>query len=98
MEILILQTHSIDFHYDEIDANAVNFIVIDGYLSLQTCVYVDPSEDPPSTEPHIELNSQEQAQYGGIDSIVFHPEKLTIKFSKKFLKNMTRWKFWCNPK
>lgn len=70
MEILILQIHSIDFHYDEIDTNAVHFIVTDGYLSLQTCVYFDPSEDPPSIEPHIEFNSEEQAQYGGIDSIV----------------------------
>ncbi len=86
MEKLKLQTEGVEFHYDENDTNAINFFVDGGYLSLQICVYVDPSESPPSTEPHIELNSQEQAHYGGIGSVAFYCDKLTINFPKKFLR------------
>jgi CRISPR/Cas system-associated protein endoribonuclease Cas2 len=86
MEKLKLQAEGVEFHYDENDTNAINFLVEGGYLSLQIGVYVDPCENPPSTEPHIELDSQEKAQYGGIGLVVFYPDKLTINFSKKFLK------------
>ncbi|MDA8455334.1 hypothetical protein M4R22_11240 [Acidovorax sp. GBBC 3334] len=86
MKFLELIAKKIDYHYDENDTNAVNFITQDGYLSLQICVYIDPGDDPPLTEPHIELNSQSGGHYGGIDFVEFHPDRIIIFFKKRFLR------------
>ncbi|WCM93953.1 hypothetical protein M5C99_04260 [Acidovorax sp. NCPPB 2350] len=86
MEKLELIAQKTEYHYDENDTNAVNFITQNGYLSLQICVYIDPGDDPPLTEPHIELDSQSGGHYGGIDSVEFHPTKVEISFRKRFLK------------
>ncbi|GKT16789.1 hypothetical protein AVHY2522_12960 [Acidovorax sp. SUPP2522] len=86
MENLEIIAQKTEYHYDENDTNAVNFITQNGYLSLQICVYIDPGDDPPLTEPHIELDSQKGGHYGGVDIVEFHPDKIIIYFKKKFLK------------
>ncbi|WP_152602006.1 hypothetical protein [Burkholderia paludis] len=69
-----------DFVYDELDTNAVTFKLDGGYLSIQTCVYLE--DDERLNEPTVELNDQGNSQCGGLAQIVFSPRKVELKFKE----------------
>lgn len=77
---LLLKPISIEMVYDELDTNALNFQFNEGYLSIQTSVYLE--EDEQLNEPYIEMNDQANAQCGGIKQVVFFPNKILIEFSE----------------
>ncbi|WP_423762418.1 hypothetical protein [Burkholderia sp. NLJ2] len=70
----------VDFVYDELDANAVTFKLKDGYLSIQTCVYLE--DDERLNEPTVELSDQGSSQCGGLAQIVFSPREVELKFQE----------------
>ena len=75
---LTIHPVEVDFVYDELDTNAVTFKLEDGYLSIQTCVYLE--DDERLNEPTVELNDQGSSQCGGLAQIVFSPREVELKF------------------
>jgi hypothetical protein len=76
---LRLNVNAIDFIYDELDSNAVNFLVDNGYFSIQTSIYLE--DDERLNEPFIELNEPSNVQCGGIEQVLFADNEITIEFS-----------------
>lgn len=77
---LTIHPTEVDFVYDDLDTNAVTFKLEGGYLSIQTCVYLE--DDERLNEPTIELNDQRCSQCGGLDQIVFFPREIDLKFQE----------------
>ncbi|QRR07825.1 hypothetical protein FPJ27_16440 [Burkholderia sp. MS455] len=75
---LTIHPIEVDFVYDELDTNAVTFKLKDGYLSIQTCVYLE--DDERLNEPTVELNDQGSSQCGGLAHIVFFPREVEVGF------------------
>lgn len=74
----------IDFIYDELDTNAINFQFADGYFSIQICVYLESiEEDECINDPYFELNDQAYSQAGGINKIIFYNNKIVLSFKKE---------------
>lgn len=71
--------------FDKFDSNAVNFVLPDGYFSIQTSVYLE--DDPLLNEPFFEWNHQGSSQCGGLAKIVLTNEVLRLCFDPqtKFL-------------
>ncbi|WP_211470340.1 hypothetical protein [Collimonas humicola] len=80
---LELSAEKIAFTYDEMDTNAINFVLKDGYFSVQTCVYLE--EDEELNEPSFEWNDQGSSQNGGIKDILFFNEKISLAFEESNL-------------
>lgn len=68
----------VEYVYDSLDTNAINFRSSTGYFSIQTGVYLE--EDDRLNEPFFELNSQEQSQSGGLAGVLFEEAKITLSF------------------
>ncbi|HEM7889321.1 MULTISPECIES: hypothetical protein [Burkholderia] len=68
----------VDFVYDVLNTNAVTFKLKGGYLSIQTCVYLE--DDERLNEPTIELNDQGSSQCGGLVQIVIFPREMQLEF------------------
>jgi hypothetical protein len=84
---LNLSVESIEFVYDQLDTNALNCKLSDGYFNIQTSVYLE--EDEQLNEPFIELNDQSSAQCVGIERVVFSDADVVVQFAKGswFLKS-----------
>lgn len=70
----------VDFVYDELDTNAVTFKLTSGYLSIQTCVYLE--DDERLNEPMVELNDQGNSQCGGLEQVVIFPREIWLEFRR----------------
>jgi hypothetical protein len=83
---LLLTPFAVELTYDELDTNAANFRLQDGYFSIQTSVYLE--DDDLLNEPFLELNNQSQAQCGSIERVTFGDAHLVIKLedSSPFLE------------
>ena len=83
---LAIEANKIEFIYDELDTNAINFQTDDGYFSIQTCVYLE--EDDELNKPQFELNDQGNSQNDGLESIIFSEKLITLNFleKEKFIK------------
>ncbi|WP_175747181.1 hypothetical protein [Burkholderia pyrrocinia] len=68
----------VDFVYDVLNTNAVTFKLKGGYLSIQTCVYLE--DDERLNEPMIEMNDQESSQCGGLARIVIFSREIQLEF------------------
>lgn len=68
----------VDFVYDVLNTNAVTFKLKDGYISIQTCVYLE--DDERLNEPTIELNDQGSSQCGGLMEIVIFSSEIRLVF------------------
>ena len=75
---LTLTPQHVEFVYDELDTNAINFQLEGGYLSIQTGVYLE--DDERLNEAFIEFNEQGNAQCGGIERVTFFRDKISINF------------------
>jgi len=79
---LRLKAKDIEFIYDDLDTNALNFILRDGghpgYFCFQAGVFLE--EDEQLNEPYLEWNGQENARSGGIEQITFLPGSIQIQF------------------
>jgi hypothetical protein len=86
MNELALTAERVELVYDQHDSNAANFVLGDGYFSIQTSVYLEADEQ--LNEPFIELNNQSQVQCGGLESITFFNDRVLLSFgaSSPFLK------------
>ncbi|HDR9508374.1 hypothetical protein C5615_19455 [Burkholderia cepacia] len=75
----------VDFVYDVLNTNAVTFKLKGGYLSIQTCVYLE--DDERLNEPMIEMNDQGSSQCGGLARIVIFSREIQLEFqeSARFL-------------
>lgn len=91
---LTLHPQKIEFVYDQLDTNAINFQLQDGYLSIQTSVYLE--EDEQLNEPYIEFNGQGNAQVGGVERVAFFRNKISIEFfeSSPFLDTYSSVDIW----
>jgi hypothetical protein len=85
---LNISPKEIEFIYDELDTNAVNFQFDGGYFSIQTGVCLESEEDDDmANEPFFELNDQGNSQVGGQQEITFYENKIVIMFSDDNLFN-----------
>ena len=83
---LMLNPIRIESIYDELDTNAINFILDNGYFSIQAGVYLE--EDEHLNEPIFEFNDQGDSQNGGVEKIVFGDRQILLVFQDNdlFLK------------
>jgi hypothetical protein len=81
LDVIVRQ---MEYVYDELDTNAMNFITDDGYFCISRCVYIDAEEDPLFKKPHIELNEQ-NGIYCDFLEVLFSMNKIFITLEKNFL-------------
>jgi len=88
-DTLVFKADDVEYVYDTLDTNAINFRSSSGYFSIQTGVYLE--EDDRLNEPFLELNSQAQSQSGGLAGVLFQDACVTLSFqaARPFLRRYT---------
>lgn len=84
---LSLSVDKVEFIYDQMDTNAINFIHNNEYLSIQTAVYLEEKES--LNKPYVEMNSQDQSGYVDIKTVSVYNDKIRFVFEKPFLGKYT---------
>jgi hypothetical protein len=79
-----VNVRKMEYVYDELDTNAMNFITDDGYFCISRCVYIDADEDPLFKKPHIELNEQNGIYCDFLEAL-FSMNKIYITLEEEFL-------------
>lgn len=74
----------IEMHYDELDTNAINFQFVNGYLSIQIQIYIDPDNSPEENEPYFEMQDDSTGQYINIKRVYLDKNLISIKLSEAF--------------
>lgn len=76
-----LDVQKIEFIYDDLDTNAINFILVDGgYFCIQTGVYLEADEV--LNLPSFEYNDQGNSQFGGLKNVTFSNQSIRLTFSE----------------
>lgn len=76
--------NSIEFVYDELETNAISFIVGNiSYLTISTSVYLEDDEESDSV--FFEIDDQINSMYMSPEKVIFYNDKIEITFSELFI-------------
>ena len=86
MPAIMLTPIDIEYTYDHLDCNALNFVLVNGYFSIHRSIVIDAEEDPIFTLPYFMLSSPDwgdEGNYNAITELHISPHQLSFTFALK---------------
>ena len=93
MPAIILTPIEVEYSYDHLDCNSLNFVLEDGYFSIHRSIVIDAEEDPIFALPYFMLSSPdwgEEGTYNAITQLHIAPHQLSFTFAHEITATQTQ--------
>ena len=93
MPAIILTPIEVEYSYDHLDCNALNFVLENGYFSIHRSIVIDAEEDPIFALPYFMLSSPdwgEEGTYNAITQLHIAPHQLSFTFAHEITATQTQ--------
>ena len=98
MPAIMLTPIDIEYTYDHLDCNALNFVLENGYFSIHRSIIIDAEEDPIFALPYFMLASPdwgEEGNYNAITQLHIAPHQLSFTFAHEITATQTQVHIHC---
>ena len=98
MPAIMLNPIDIEYTYDHLDCNALNFVLENGYFSIHRSIVIDAEEDPIFSLPYFMLASPdwgEEGTYNAIIQLHIAPHHLSFTFAHEIAGAQTQVHIHC---
>ena len=98
MPAIMLTPIDIEYTYDHLDCNALNFVLENGYFSIHRSIVIDAEEDPIFSLPYFMLASPdwgEEGTYNAIIQLHIAPHQLSFTFAHEIAGAQTQVHIHC---
>ena len=98
MPAIMLTPIDIEYTYDHLDCNALNFVLENGYFSIHRSIVIDAEEDPIFSLPYFMLASPdwgEEGTYNAITELHISPHQLNFTFANAIATELTQVQIHC---
>ena len=98
MPAIMLTPIDIEYTYDHLDCNALNFVLENGYFSIHRSIVIDAEEDPIFALPYFMLTSPdwgEEGTYNAITQLHIAPHHLSFTFAHEIAATQTQVYIYC---
>ena len=98
MPAIMLTPIDIEYTYDHLDCNALNFVLENGYFSIHRSIVIDAEEDPIFSLPYFMLASPdwgEEGTYNAIIQLHIAPHQLSFTFAHEITAAQTQLHIHC---
>ena len=98
MPAIMLTPIDIEYTYDHLDCNALNFVLVNGYFSIHRSIVIDAEEDPIFALPYFMLASPdwgEEGTYNAIIQLHIAPHHLSFTFAHEIAGAQTQVHIHC---
>ena len=98
MPAMMLTPIDIEYTYDHLDCNALNFVLENGYFSIHRSIVIDAEEDPIFALPYFMLASPdwgEEGNYNAIIQLYIAPHHLSFTFAHEIAGAQTQVHIHC---
>ena len=98
MPAIMLTPIDIEYTYDHLDCNALNFVLENGYFSIHRSIVIDAEEDPIFSLPYFMLASPdwgEEGTYNAITQLHIAPHQLCFTFAHEIAAAQTQIHILC---
>ena len=93
MPAIMLTPIDIEYTYDHLDCNALNFVLENGYFSIHRSIVIDAEEDPIFALPYFMLASPDwgdEGNYNAITELHISPHQLSFTFTNAIAAEQTQ--------
>ena len=93
MPAIMLTPIDIEYTYDHLDCNALNFVLENGYFSIHRSIVIDAEEDPIFALPYFMLSSPDwgdEGNYNAITELHISPHQLSFTFANAIAAEQTQ--------
>ena len=93
MPAIMLTPVDIEYSYDHLNCNALNFVLEKGYFSIHRSIVIDAEEDPIFTLPYFLLASPDwgdEGNYNAITELHISPHQLNFTFANAIAAEQTQ--------
>ena len=93
MPAIMLTPIEIEYSYDHLDCNALNFVLKNGYFSIHRSIVIDAEEDLIFALPYFMLSSPEwgeEGTYNAITQLHIAPHQLSFTFAHEIAAEQTK--------
>ena len=93
MPAIMLTPIDIEYTYDHLDCNALNFVLENGYFSIHRSIVIDAEEDPIFALPYFMLASPDwgdEGNYNAITELHISPHQLNFTFANAIAAEQTQ--------
>ena len=93
MPAILLTPIDIEYSYDHLDCNALNFVLENGYFSIHRSIVIDAEEDPIFALPYFMLASPDwgdEGNYNAITELHISPHQLNFTFANAIAAEQTQ--------
>ena len=98
MPAIMLTPIDIEYTYDHLDCNALNFVLENGYFSIHRSIVIDAEDDPIFALPYFMLSSPEwgnEGNYNAITELYIGPHQLNFTFAQAIAAELTQVQIHC---
>ena len=98
MPAIMLNPIDIEYTYDHLDCNALNFVLENGYFSIHRSIVIDAEENPIFALPYFMLASPdwgEEGTYNAIIQLHIAPHHLSFTFAHEIAGAQTQVHIHC---
>ena len=98
MPAIMLTPIDIEYTYDHLDCNALNFVLENGYFSIHRSIVIDAEDDPIFALPYFMLSSPEWddgGNYNAITELHISPHQLNFTFANAIAAEQTQVHIHC---
>lgn len=99
MPAILLTPIDIEYSYDHLDCNALNFVLENGYFSIHRSIVIDAEEDPIFALPYFMLSSPNwgnEGNYNAITELHISPHQLNFTFANAIAAEQTQVHIHCS--
>ncbi|MPM77881.1 hypothetical protein SDC9_124890 [bioreactor metagenome] len=83
-EILIFHAAEVEYYFDVLDCNVINFRCLNEYFSIQVQTYLDPDNSPIENEPYFEMNHADCGMYMRVRHLTIGVRSVRVIFEDVF--------------
>ena len=98
MPAIMLTPIDIEYTDDHLECNALNFVLENGYFSIQRSIVIDAEEEPIFALPYFMLSSPdwgEEGAYNAITQLHISPHQLSFTFADEIVAAQTQLHIHC---
>ena len=98
MPAIMLTPIEVEYSFDHLDCNALNFVLENGYFSIHRSIVIDAEDDPIFALPYFMLSSPEsgnEGNYNAITELHISPHQLNFTFANAIAAEQTQVQIHC---
>ena len=98
MPAIMLTPIEVEYSFDHLDCNALNFVLENGYFSIHRSIVIDAEDDPIFALPYFMLSSPEsgnEGNYSAITELHISPHQLNFTFANAIAAEQTQVQIHC---